>query len=147
MPVRISGPPAGARGARVDVVALRARARALLGAVGHARSELSIALVDDAGMRALNRGWRGRDRSTDVLSFSLLEGEGSAHRGGLLGDVVISVETAAAQAAARHRALDDEVLRLLIHGLLHVLGHDHEKDEEARIMEAEQRRLWRRVRA
>jgi len=147
MAVRISGPPSGVRGARVDVGRLRARARALLAVVGHGRSELSIALVDDGEMRTLNRTWRGRDRPTDVLSFSLLEGEGRRHRGALLGDVVISVETAAAQAAARHRSLDDEVLRLLIHGLLHVLGHDHERDDEARRMEAEQRRLWRAAKA
>lgn len=145
MAVRISGPPAGVRGARVDVARLRRRARSLLAAVGRPGSELSIALVDDAEMRDLNRTWRGRDRPTDVLSFSLLEGEGQAHRGTLVGDVVISVETAAAQAARRHRALDDEVLRLLVHGLLHVLGHDHEREDEARLMEAEERRLLRTV--
>jgi len=145
MAVRIDGPPRGVRGSRIDTARLRDRARRLLRAVGHGRSELSVALVDDAEMRELNRTWRGLDRPTDVLSFSLLEGRGKAHRGELLGDVVISIETAAAQAAARHRSLDDEVLRLLIHGLLHVIGHDHERDEEARIMEAEQRRLWRAV--
>ncbi len=147
MPVRVSGPPEGVRGSRVDVSLLRARARRLLGAVGHGRAELSIALVDDSAMRTLNRDWRGRDRATDVLSFSLLEGAGSAHRGELLGDVVISVETAARQAAARHRSLDDEVLRLLVHGLLHVLGHDHEQEDEASVMRAEQRRLWRAAQA
>jgi len=147
MAVEISGPPPGVRGSRVDVVKLRRRGRALLAEVGHARSELSIALVDDAGIRALNRSYRSRDRATDVLSFSLLAGEGRAHRGALLGDVVISVETAASQAAARRKGLDDEVLRLLIHGLLHVLGHDHEEDEEARIMEAEERRLRRAIRS
>lgn len=143
MSVRISGPPDGVRGARVDLVLLRRRALALLAALRHRGSELSIALVDDATIRDLNRDWRGRDRATDVLSFSLLEGEGRAHRGSLLGDVIISVETAAAQAARRRRGLDDEVQRLLIHGLLHVLGHDHEDDDEARVMQAEERRLSR----
>ena len=143
MSVRISGPPDGVRGARVDLVLLRRRALALLAALRHRGSELSIALVDDATIRDLNRDWRGRDRATDVLSFSLLEGEGRAHRGSLLGDVIISVETAAAQAARRRRGLDDEVKRLLIHGLLHVLGHDHEDDDEARVMQAEERRLSR----
>jgi len=147
MTVRVSGPPEGVRGARVDVALLTRRARGLLGAVGRGRSELSIALIDDAAMRDLNRTWRGRDRPTDVLSFSQLEGDGGGPGSPLLGDVVISVETAAAQAASRHRGLDEEMLRLLIHGLLHVLGHDHELDEEARTMEAEQRRLWRAVRA
>ena len=147
MPIRISGPPQGVRGARVDVPRLRLRGRQILSALGHGRSELSIALIDDAEMRALNRAWRGRDRPTDVLSFSLLEGEGGAHRGPLLGDVVISVETAAAQAAARHRSLDDEILRLLLHGVLHVLGHDHENEAEAREMEREHRRVRKRVHA
>ena len=141
MPIRISGPPKGVRGARVDLPRLRVRGRQILSALGEGRSELSIALIDDAEMQALNRAWRGHDRPTDVLSFSLLEGEGGAHRGGLLGDVVISVETAAAQASARHRSLDDEILRLLLHGVLHVLGHDHENDAEAREMAREHRRV------
>lgn len=143
MPVRVSGPPAGVRGARLDVTRLRARAKRMLAKVGQRASELSIALVDDREIRKLNGDWRGRKRATDVLSFSLLEGEGTLHRGKLLGDIVISVETAARQASSRHRGLDDEVARLVIHGLLHILGHDHEDAGDARIMRAEQRRLWR----
>ena len=140
MAVRLSGPPEDVRGSRVDTRLLSVRARTTLRALGHARSELSIALVDDAEIRELNRSWRGRDRPTDVLSFSLLEGEAQKHRGALLGDVIISVETAAAQARARHRGLDDEVARLL------VLGHDHENGEEARVMQTEARRIWRVLR-
>jgi probable rRNA maturation factor len=146
MPVRLCGPPPDVRGARVDVKLLERRARGVLAALSHARSELSIALVDDAEIAQLNTEYRGKWRPTDVLSFSLLEGEHGGHRGKLLGDVVISVETAAAQSAARRRGLDEEVARLLIHGVLHLLGHDHERDDEARLMEAEQRRLWRTVR-
>ncbi len=145
MAVRLSGPPADIRGARVDTKLLKARARTMLAQVAHRGSELSIALVDDADIRELNESWRGKRRATDVLSFSLLEGEGVGHRGGLLGDVVISVETAARQAAGRHRGLDEEIARLLIHGLLHILGHDHEDPADAKVMEAEQRRLWRAV--
>lgn len=143
MPVRVSGPPAGIRGAGVDLPVLRRRSRAMLAALGHASSELSVALVDDREIRKLNGEWRGKKRSTDVLAFSLLEGEGNVHRGRLLGDVVISVETAARQAARRHRGLDEEIARLLIHGLLHILGHDHEDPQEAKLMRAEQRRVWR----
>lgn len=142
MSVAISGPPPGGPGGRLDVPLLRRRARCVLGALGHARSELSIALVDDEDIALLNARWRDRSGPTDVLSFSLLEGEHGDHRGELLGDVVISVPTAARQARARHRALDEEVSRLLIHGVLHLLGHDHEQDEEARRMRAEERRLW-----
>ena len=142
MPVKVTGPPKGARGDRVDLALLRRRVHAMLLYLGHSKSELSISLVDDREIRELNRTWRKRDRSTDVLSFSLMEGGASGHRGDLMGDVVISVETAAAQAAGRHRGLDEEVARLVIHGLLHILGHDHETEVDARAMRREQSRLW-----
>jgi probable rRNA maturation factor len=143
MSVVISGPPPAIRGSRVDVAALRRRARGILKAVGESRSELSIALVDDAEIKALNGEWRNKKRPTDVLSFSLVEGDHADWRGGMLGDVVISVETAAAQAKERHRSLDETVGRLLVHGVLHLIGHDHEKDDEARVMAAEERRVWK----
>jgi probable rRNA maturation factor len=146
MPVALTGPPSGIRGSRVDVSLLKRRARTLLRALRVSGAELSVTLVDDAEIAELNGQWRGKPRATDVLSFSLLEGEDQVHRGDMLGDVVISVETAAVQAAGRHRSLDEEVARLLVHGLLHLLGHDHEEDAEARRMEAEQRRLWREIR-
>jgi probable rRNA maturation factor len=81
-----------------------------------------------------------------VLSFSLFEGEAAEFRGGLLGDVVIGIETAARQAASRHRGVDEEVARLLVHGVLHLMGHDHEQDDEARRMLSEERRIMRSVR-
>jgi len=146
MTVRLSAPPPRSGLPAVDAGLLRSRASRVLRALGHSRSELSVALVDDAHMRELNAGYRGKDRATDVLSFSLLEGAGAEHRGRLLGDVVIGVETAARQARERRRGLDTEVARLLIHGTLHLLGHDHERDDEARIMQAEERRLWRVLR-
>jgi probable rRNA maturation factor len=98
-------------------------------------------------MARLNSEWRGRDRATDVLSFSLLEGAFAERRGRLLGDVVIGVETAARRARAGHRSLDEVVARLLIHGTLHLLGHDHARAAQARVMRAEERRLWRALRA
>lgn len=146
MTVRVSGPSPVEGLPVVDRSLLRRRALRLLRALRHSRSELSVALVDDARMRELNAGFRGRDRATDVLAFSLLEGEGAEHRGRLLGDVVIGVETAARQARRRHRGFDEEVARLLIHGTLHLLGHDHQRADEARAMRAEERRLWRVVR-
>jgi probable rRNA maturation factor len=142
MSVLISGPPTGIRGSKIDLALLRRRATAVLRSIGQSRSELSIALVSDPDITALNAQWRKRPQPTDVLSFSLVEGDFANHRAGLLGDVVISVETAAAQAAERHRALDEVVVRLLIHGVLHLIGHDHEEDGEARRMRAEERRLW-----
>ena len=146
MGVSLVGPPRGVRGSRADATALSFHAKRLLKALRLGGAELSIALIDDAEIRQLNRQWRGVDRPTDVLAFSLLEGEHQRHRGAMLGDVVISVETAAAQAAARHRSLDEELSRLLIHGLLHLIGHDHEGDGDARRMRAEQRRLWSSIR-
>ena len=128
---------------RVDRRRLRSRAVHLLRELGEARSELSIALVDDDAIRELNERYRGIAKPTDVLSFSLVEGEHADARGALLGDVVVSLDTASAQARRARRSLDDEVLRLLIHGTLHLLGHDHERDDEARRMRAEERRLWR----
>ncbi len=147
MTVRLTGPPRREGMPAVDRRLLQARARHLLGELSKQRSELSIALVDDAEIRSLNASYRGKRRPTDVLAFSLLEGEGAEHRGGLLGDVVIGVETAARQARARHRGLDEVVARLLIHGTLHLIGYDHQRSEEARRMRAQERRLWRAVRS
>ena len=141
MSVMISGPPDAIRGSRVDVPRLRRTADAILRGIGQSKSELSIALVDDASIAELNGQYRDKPRPTDVLSFSLVEGDFADHRGGMLGDVVISVETAAEQAKERHRGLDETVARLLVHGVLHLAGYDHEDDDEAREMQAEERRL------
>lgn len=147
MNVLISGPPDAFRGSRtgtrLDLARLRRRAAAILKATGQAEAELSISLVDDPSIRELNGRYRGKPRPTDVLSFSLVEGEFADRRGKLLGDVVISVDTAARQARERRRGLDDTVAKLLVHGVLHLLGHDHEADAEARRMLAEERRVWR----
>ena len=141
MSVMISGPPDAIPGSRVDVPRLRRTADAILRGIGQSKSELSIALVDDASIAELNGQYRDKPRPTDVLSFSLVEGDFADHRGGMLGDVVISVETAADQAKERHRGLDETVARLLVHGVLHLVGHDHEDDDEAGEMQAEERRL------
>jgi probable rRNA maturation factor len=143
MNVRVSGPPRRAALPAVDRRLLRRRAQRILAALGCPEAELSIALVDDAEMAALNGRFRGRPRPTDVLSFSLLEGDHAERRGLLLGDVVIGLEVAGRQARPRRRRLDDELARLLIHGVLHLLGHDHEEPGEAARMRAEERRLWR----
>lgn len=143
MTVRLAGPPEDLAVPAIDTGLLLERARGVLRALGHARSELSLTLTDDAGIAELNQQYRARRGPTDVLSFSLFEGDHADHRGGLLGDVVIGVEAAARQARAAHRGLDRELAHLLIHGVLHLLGHDHEADDEARRMRAEERRLRR----
>jgi rRNA maturation RNase YbeY len=105
--------------------------------------ELSVLLVDDAAIAELNSAYRGRPQPTDVLSFSQLEGPTPPAGGaGLLGDVVISVETARRQARERRRPLEEEMATLLIHGVLHLLGHDHERGSaEARRMFAREREV------
>jgi probable rRNA maturation factor len=129
----------------VDARALRAAARRLLAAVDEDHASLSLTLVSDAEMRTINKEHRGKDRPTDVLSFSIdgaVPGNGqAASPERLLGDVVISVETARRQAAGYDATLQQEIYRLLIHGLLHVMGHDHQLAAERRIMQREERRL------
>jgi len=122
-----------------------AQAQALLQALAQADAELSLALVDDATGAKLNRRFRGRVGATDVLSFPLLEGAHTQHRGALLGDVVIALGVARRQADAHGLTLEAECLRLLIHGVLHLLGYDHARAAEARVMQAKERALWRRL--
>jgi rRNA maturation RNase YbeY len=141
--VRLAAPVARSGLPRIDRALLRRRARRILAALDSDRAELSILLLDDAAISALNHRYRGRPRPTDVLAFSLLEGAHADRRGALLGDVVIGIETAARQARARRRSLDDEVARLLVHGALHLVGYDHVRSAQARVMRAQERRVWR----
>lgn len=142
----------------VDGRALVATAKRLVAEAGQSKATLSLTLVNDRAIRELNRQHRGKDRPTDVLSFPLFDVttpvqeaahvNGAARTNGaaseperMLGDVVISVETARRQAAEYDASLQAELYRLLIHGLLHVLGHDHHEPGERRAMRAEERRL------
>jgi probable rRNA maturation factor len=125
----------------VDGRALVATARRLLAAVGERGAALSLSLVNDDSIRSLNQQYRGKDAATDVLSFPLEDETASAPRERLLGDVVISVDTARRQADAYAAPLQREIYRLLIHGLLHLKGHDHEEAGERRVMRREERRL------
>jgi probable rRNA maturation factor len=127
----------------VDRRLLRRRAGRVLAALGAEDRELSVSLTGDPEIAELNEAWRGRSGPTDVLSFSLDEGEHTEFRGALLGDVVVGLGVAARQAEGSEASLDDEVARLVIHGVLHLLGHDHREPGEARRMRAEERRLWR----
>lgn len=108
----------------------------MLRALSLADAELSIMLCDDATIHALNRAHRKRNKPTDVLAFALREGEPLAGAEALLGDVVISLDTARRQARERRRELWDEVTLLLAHGLLHLVGFDHRTDAEERLMNA-----------
>ena len=124
-------------GAQVAVKAPRSHyAASVLRKAAHewVKEELSIAIVSDREMRALNRRWRRKDRATDVLSFPLREK-------GLLGDVVISIDTARRQAREGGWPLSAELRRLLAHGILHCRGYDHGGPAGARRMAAAERRL------
>ena len=116
---------------------IRRRMGLMLRAAQLPNAEVSILLTDDDEIRILNREYRSIDRPTDVLSFSLLEGEGARFAGHALGDLVVSIATAARQAREAKRPLIDELTMLLAHGLLHLLGWDHRTATEDRRMRAE----------
>ena len=122
----------------VSRTALRGWAKTILRQLGQTPAELSIALISDPQMRRLNRQYRHKDTPTDVLSFPLAD----ATCPFLLGDVVISVETAARQAVKRGSSTAEEIQVLLIHGILHLVGYDHEgSPSAARRMRCKEREL------
>jgi len=129
-----------ARKRRIESAALARAAQRLLAAAGVPKANLSIALVGDRAIRRLNRIHRGKDRATDVLSFG-----GSNGPGAFLGDVVISLDRAARQAAAYDATLDAEVRRLLVHGVAHLSGYDHETAPDRTRMQRFERKLARAI--
>ncbi len=107
----------------------------ILSALACDRAELSIFITDDREIQKLNHTWRGIEKPTDVLAFSQQEGQGPNLFPDLLGDVVISIETAKRQAIENGHDIDRELDLLLVHGILHLLGYDHEQDaKQARRM-------------
>ena len=114
---------------------------AMLEALALPSAELSVLFTDDAGIQILNREHRHKDKPTDVLAFPMAENEPDPH--GILGDVVISLDSASRQARSRARPLVEEVRFLLAHGLLHLIGYDHAEPAEKREMSAMTRRLVR----
>jgi rRNA maturation RNase YbeY len=138
----------------VNTELLVSQGRTCLEQLGIGHGELSVLLVNDPAIRALNRDYRGIARRTDVLSFPLLDGPPEAvlealGNGGeqgtmdtALGDVVISVQTAHRQATANRLPPDQELALLLAHGILHLIGYDHELgDAEAQVMAAREKVL------
>ena len=141
---------------RVDRKRLNQHLRTALKKLGRGHAEVSVSLVDDAEIRALNKQWRGVDTVTDVLSFAFDETDSPDVGVEILGDIVISLDTAERQVAIVHGAnagrpemaqyrLDEEVLFLATHGLLHLCGHDHQETAEAEAMEAMERTLMASV--
>ena len=135
-------------GDALDEAAFAGAARAVLDAVASADAELSVTIVSDAAIAELNHRWRGKQRPTDVLSFPAGEAPRIDGSPRLLGDVVISLDTARRQAADGGWTLLEEATRLLLHGVLHLLGFDHEAGAaEAERMSAEERRVVAALRA
>ena len=112
--------------------------------MGYPEAELSILILDNAGIQQINRDYLQRDKATNVISFAMQEGEGAGLNPLVLGDVVISAERAAEDALDAGIAFEHELWFLLLHGILHLLGYDHERgtEEEATLMEAKEREIF-----
>ena len=111
---------------KIDKRRIRASVTRLLKLVDCADKEISITFVDDATIQRINQQYLGKDRPTNVISFSLQEGEFGDINPGMLGDVVISVDTATRDAEKGNFSFEEEILFLIIHGVLHLLGYNHE---------------------
>jgi probable rRNA maturation factor len=111
------------------------------------KCELGVIITDDQSIKSLNKKYRGKNKPTDVLSFSMIEGEIPLAESPNLGDLVISLPTAIKQSIAYDVNLYQELLRLMIHGLLHLLGYDHENvsKQEARKMQLEEERIYEKL--
>jgi probable rRNA maturation factor len=112
-----------------------------IGADARVVSELSVVFTDDARIRKLNSGWRSKDRPTNVLSFPAFPASGGKALAPMLGDVVLAFETVADEAHREGKPLVDHMTHLIVHGILHLIGYDHEIDAEAEMMEQAERRI------
>lgn len=105
------------------------------------KSEVSLVFSDDAHVRSLNAGWRGKDKPTNVLSFPAFPDWPTGTLPPMLGDVVLAAQTVAAEALAEGKPLTHHISHLIVHGILHLIGYDHETDAEAEEMEEMERRI------
>ena len=108
-------------------------------------SELSLLFTDDAHVRVLNRDWRGKDQPTNVLSFPAFEVAPGDAIPPMLGDIALAFETVTREAGLEEKPFDHHLTHLVVHGLLHLMGHDHEEDGEAEAMEALERAALARL--
>ena len=124
-------------------VATQAAADATLagaGVITAPDAEISVLLCDDARIQTLNAQWRSIDKPTNVLSFPAADPD-DLETAPLLGDIAIALETVMREAVSEHKAFRDHYLHLVVHGVLHLLGFDHEMDEEAEEMEDMERHI------
>jgi len=137
------------RKVRFDARRLLPRLEQALVAAGMPEGEVSLVLLSSAAIRRMNRLYRSRNEATDVLSFPAREGPGGEFAGGELGDVLVSLERiheagpVHVPEASPDQAMEEEVLFLFVHGLLHLLGHDHQEPGPQRRMDAAHRRIWK----
>ncbi len=129
---------------KIDKRKIRSTVTMLLKHLCCADKEISLSFVDDKTIQGLNRQYRNKDKPTDVLSFSLQEGEFGNINPHILGDVVISVDTAKANASKVDLSFEQEINFLIIHGLLHLLDYNHENttQEEAKKMRKKEKELF-----
>ncbi len=136
-----------ARKPRVSAARVKKNTAALLKALGWKTAALSLLLVSDRRIRTLNKQYLRHDRPTDVIAFSQLEGKplGPKDRKPFLGDIVISLETAARQAEAFGNTFDYELHFYICHGILHLMGWDDKKKSEANRMNLKQQKLLEKI--
>ncbi len=122
-------------------------AQQILNICARPEAELSILILDNVGIQQINRDYLQRDRPTNVISFAMQEGQGAGIQPHLLGDVVISAERAASDAVTAQIPFEHELWFLLVHGILHLLGYDHERGsaEQAQAMERREREIFARL--
>lgn len=124
---------------KIDKRKIRFKVTQLLKLTGCANKEISITFVDDEGIQRINKQYLSKDRPTNVISFSLQEGEFGDINPAMLGDVVISVDTAIRDADKGNLSFDEEIFFLIIHGLLHLLGYNHVNTSKANTLKMKQK--------
>ena len=127
--------------AKVKAVVRRAIAQAAAATRSTTGGELAIVLTNNSAIRALNRDWRGIDKATNVLSFPAKDSGPQPH----LGDIVLAFETIEREAKTEHKPLAHHLAHLVVHGFLHLVGYDHERDKDAHEMEQAERDILRQL--
>jgi len=126
----------------IDLLRVRRSLGKILKALESDDREISLVFVDDDGITDINRQYLGRDYPTNVIAFSMNEGEFGNINLSVLGDIVISAETALRDAQAGDLSPEDELDYLMIHGVLHLLGYDHEHPSDAEIMKEKEQEVF-----
>jgi probable rRNA maturation factor len=129
---------------KIKSIVRRAVTRAAAATLSTTSNELAIVLTDDSAIRLLNRDWRGIDAATNVLSFAAKKA-GGKHFGAHLGDIVLAYETVAREARSEGKPFAHHVAHLAVHGFLHLVGYDHQREADATTMERTEREILRQL--